>query len=44
MGHRFKNKAGLINDIFLWTSTHGHISVAQPAKTYISSVQTLYAV
>ena len=29
------------NDVFLWTPTHGHISVGWPAKTFISFLRTL---
>ena len=34
-------KDELISNVLLWTPTHGHTSVDQPARTYISSVWTL---
>ena len=34
-GHCWWSKDELISNILLWTTTHGHTSVDQPAKTYI---------
>ena len=35
LGIAGRRKDKLINDILLWTTTHGHTSVGWPAKTYI---------
>ena len=37
IGHCWKSTDELISNILLWTPTHGHISVGQPAKTYPSA-------
>ena len=34
-GHHWRSKDKLISDVLLWTPTHAHISVDQPAKTCI---------
>ena len=39
-GHCWISKHELINNVLLWTPTHGHTSVGQPARTYISFAQT----
>ena len=39
-GYYMRSKEELMTDILLWTPTHWHISVGQPARTNISSVQT----
>ena len=38
IGHSWRSKYELISDILLWTTTHGHTSVAQPAKMYIQQL------
>ena len=40
VGYCWRRKDRLINDVLLWTPIHGHTRISQPAKTYISSVQT----
>ena len=35
LGITGQSKYKVISDILLWTPTHGHTSVVQPAKTYI---------
>ena len=35
MGHCWRSKDGLISDVLPWTSTHGCVSVGQPAITYL---------
>ena len=39
-GHCWKSKDELISNVLLWTTTHGHTSVDQSAKTCLSSVRT----
>ena len=34
-GHRWRSKDELINDILLWTPSHGRAKVGRPARTYI---------
>ena len=34
-GHCWRSKDELRSDILLWTPTHGHTSVGQPAMTFI---------
>ena len=34
-GHSWEYKDKLISNGILWTPTHGHTSISQPAKTYI---------
>ena len=33
--HCWKSKDKVISDVLLWTPTHGHANVGQPAKTYL---------
>ena len=35
MSHGWRSKNKLQSDVLLWTPTHGHTSVGQPAKIYI---------
>ena len=37
-GHRWRSKDGLISDILLWNSTHGHTNVGRPGSTYIEQL------
>ena len=38
-GHCWKSKGERINDILLWTTTHGHTSIGQQVKTYIHELR-----
>ena len=37
-GHCGRSKEELISDVLIWTPTHRHTSVGQPARTYINQL------
>ena len=37
VGHSWKSKDKFISNVLLWTPTHWHTRVSQPARTYMSS-------
>ena len=38
IGHTWRSKNELINDVLLWTSLHGRASVGRPTKTYLQKL------